>query len=221
MSGPRVVLKLATSLDGRIALGNGASQWITGPEARAQVHRLRADADVVLTGVGTVLADDPLLTARPEGGPETGAGRCILDTRLRTPPGARLFTDRDSPVLILCGADAPAGSRAQLEEAGAVVESLNRYDGPHVSFAAAIGRLGDLGAESVLVEAGARIAAAAMRSGLVERIEWFRAPSILGGDGVPAVAALGFERLDQAPMFRRAALRECGADAWETYERAD
>ena len=155
---PRVTLKLATSLDGMIALGNGRSQWITGPESRAEVHRMRASHDAILTGIGTVLADDPRLTARIEGEPLQQPDVIIMDSRGRTPAGAAVFAAPDRQVALI----------------------------PHRDIARAI-----QGYENVMIEAGAGIAASAIAAGLVDRIEWFRAPEILGGDGLPGFAALG------------------------------
>ncbi|WP_300542897.1 RibD family protein [Maricaulis sp.] len=183
---PRVTLKLATSLDGRIALGNGNSKWITGPQSRAEVHRMRAAHAAILTGIGTVLADDPRLTARPEGGCERQPDVIVMDSRARTPGGAAVFGASDRLVTLI----------------------------PHRDLARAMS-----GYDTVMIEAGARIAASAISAGLVDRIEWFRAPVILGGDGIPVIAALGLEALDAAPIFTRTGVRERGADLQESYER--
>ncbi|MHA6288505.1 RibD family protein [Maricaulis sp. CAU 1757] len=184
--GPRVTLKLATSLDGRIALANGASQWITGPESRAEVHRLRAAHDAILTGIGTVLADDPRLTARPEGGCTRQPDVLIMDTAGRTPADAAVHAEPGRAVHRFAHRD--------------LAQAMAGYD-------------------RILVEAGAGIAGAAVQAGLVDRIEWFRAPVVLGGDGLAVIAALGLERLADAPMFRRVGLVERGADLQESYER--
>lgn len=183
---PRVTLKLATSLDGRIALANGASQWITGPESRAEVHRMRAAHAAILTGVGTVLADNPRMTARPEGGCERQPDVIVMDSRGRTPSDAAVFADTGRSVTLV----------------------------PHRDMARAIADY-----DTVMIEAGAQIAASAIAADLVDRIEWFRAPVVLGGDGLPVIAALGLETLDAAPIFRRTGLRERGADVQESYER--
>jgi len=183
---PRVTLKLATSLDGRIALANGASQWITGPESRAVVHRMRASHDVILTGIGTILADNPQLTARPDGGCERQPDVIIMDSTGRTPTGAAVFKGGDRTVTLI----------------------------PHRDIPRAIA-----GCDRVMIEAGAKIAAAAVKAGLVDFIEWFRAPIVLGGDGMPVLAALGLETLGEAPIFRRIGVIERGADLQESYER--
>jgi diaminohydroxyphosphoribosylaminopyrimidine deaminase / 5-amino-6-(5-phosphoribosylamino)uracil reductase len=214
----RVTLKLATSLDGRIALANGASRWITGSESREAVHQLRAAHDVVLTGIGTILADDPQLTVRlPDyDGPQPG--RVILDTRLRISPDARVFAN-SGPTMIFCGPDVPTHSKTAIESRGASVEPISRYDGPSVSFKSVLERVRALDGQSVMIEAGSKIAASALKHGLVDIIEWFRAPIVLGGDGFPVIAALGLERLDEAPIFSRVSVSECGDDLHERYER--
>jgi len=214
----RVTLKLATSLDGRIALASGQSQWITGEESRQAVHHLRSEHDVILTGVGTVLADDPKFTVRLPNYSGVQPGRVVLDTHLRTPDISRMFND-GGPLLFICGADVPVHSRAALEAKGANVVGINRYDGPHISLKAAIDRIVELDGRAIMIEAGSRIAASAFKLNLVDQIEWFRAPKLLGGDGMPVVAALGLERLDEAPIFERTNIVECGQDLHETYIR--
>ncbi len=214
----RVTLKLATSLDARIALASGESKWITGPEARDAVHRLRADHDLVLTGVGTILADDPLMTARPGGTPAARQPvRAVLDTRLRTPPDCALLTQ--GPAVFFHGEDAPAPAVKALEAAGArCVERRTGASG--VDIVHVLEWLASESSSHVLIEAGGRVAASAIRARIVDRIEWFRAPVLLGGDGLPAMAALGLETLGAAPMFRRTDTSACGADIRETWERA-
>ncbi|GJL96681.1 MAG: hypothetical protein DHS20C06_04980 [Hyphobacterium sp.] len=213
-----VTLKLATSLDGRIALSNGVSKWITGPEARESVHRLRAAHDVVLTGIGTILADDPAFTVRLPDHDGRQPGRVVLDTRLRMPANA-LILDNAAPTIVFCGHDIPAHSRTAIENRGVTVESISRYDGPSVSIRSVLDRVRELDGDSVMIEAGSKIAASALSHGLVDAIEWFRAPIVLGGDGLPVFAALGLERLDEVPTFRRVGVSECGVDLHERYER--
>tara|TARA_R110002073_G_scaffold31278_8_gene96122 strand:- start:1914 stop:2585 length:672 start_codon:yes stop_codon:yes gene_type:complete len=217
-----LTLKLATSLDGRIALANGASQWITGTESREHVHQLRASSDAVLTGIGTVLADDPLMTSRP-GGVESQSQpvRVVLDTHLRMPETARMLTGDAGLVMVFCRGDVPAYSQDRLREAGAEVVGLNRFDGPSVAFRSVVEALRERDLNALMVEAGSRLAGSALRSGLVTRIEWFRAPTVLGGDGRPCFDTMGFERLDEAPIFERERVAPCGADLHETYVRKE
>lgn len=215
---PQVTLKLATSVDGRIALANGASRWITGPESRAAVHALRASHDAVLTGVGTVLADDPQMTARPDGVPANRQPiRAVADSTLRTPPGCALLLAGSALVFHVRGDP----SRAEaLERAGATVLSVADDGAGRTDLSDVLQRLGAAGARRVMIEAGGAMAASALRSGLVDRIEWFRAPMFIGGDGLASVAALGLETLADAPIFRRTGVRTVGSDLLETYERS-
>ncbi|MEQ8405302.1 MAG: RibD family protein [Oceanicaulis sp.] len=216
-AGLKVTLKLATSLDGRIALGDGRSKWITGPEAREQVHLMRAGHDAVLTGVGTILADDPQMTARPGGEPAaTQPVRAVLDTHLRTPSDAALL--KAGPAVIFHVRDDGPAALA-LAEAGAQLERVSAGSNARVHLPAVLQALAGMGASSVMIEAGGAVAGAALRSGLVDRIEWFRAPKVIGGDGLACIADLGLESLEAAPIFTRTQARPIGADLWETYER--
>jgi diaminohydroxyphosphoribosylaminopyrimidine deaminase/5-amino-6-(5-phosphoribosylamino)uracil reductase len=218
VAGVTVTLKLATSLDGRIALGDGRSKWITGPQAREQVHLMRARHDAVLTGVGTVLADNPQMTARPGGvAADVQPVRAVMDTHLRTPASAALFgagpvviyhSHDDGPAMI-----ALAGAGAQLQRIA------GRLDG-RACLGAALEHLAGSGVRTVMIEAGGTLAGAALRSGRVDRIEWFRAPKLIGAEGRPCIAELGLESLDAAPIFTRTQVRSVGADLWETYERS-
>lgn len=213
---PRVTLKLATSLDGRIALANGVSQWITSPNSRAEVHQLRARHDVVLTGIGTVLADNPRMTVRDNGveRPEQPM-RAVLDTNARTPAEGQYV--QAGPVTIFHSTDsvpkALAASHAELVR-------IDRNSEGHASIAHAISWLGNAGHRSIMIEAGGTLAASAIKAGLVDQIEWFRAPVLLGGDGHPAIAALGLENLEAPPTFTRKEVRVCGPDIWESWERS-
>jgi diaminohydroxyphosphoribosylaminopyrimidine deaminase/5-amino-6-(5-phosphoribosylamino)uracil reductase len=205
---PRVTLKLATSLDGRIATASGESQWITGEAARLEGHRLRASHDAILVGIETVLADDPELTARLPGRPVDQPLRVVLDSRLRTPPTARVAS---GDTLILTVAEpAPIGTAA-----------VERVEADHgrPSVAGSLAALKRRGVSSVLIEGGGQVAASFLRAGVVDRLEWFRAPILLGAEGRPCVAGLALARLSDAPGFRRLAVEPCGDDLWERYER--
>lgn len=207
---PRVTLKIATSLDGRIGTSSGESQWITGPEARVQGHRLRAACDAILVGVETVLADDPRLTVRlPEGKTGPDPLRVVLDSRLRTPPFARLAK---AGTLILTTREPIAVGEAEVVRVAG--DSGNR---PGVD--AVLETLASRRVQSVMIEGGGRVAACFVAAGLVDAIEWFRAPILLGGDGRPGVAALSLARLAHAPKYRRLAVEPLGDDLWERYEK--
>lgn len=207
--GMGVTLKLATSLDGRIALASGESRWITGEAARLEGHRLRATHDAVLVGIETVLADDPELTVRLPGRSVDQPLRVVLDSRLRTPTDARVAAGGDT--LILTAVEpAPVGA--------AMVERVES-EGGRPTPAAALAAIKRKGAGSVLIEGGGQVAASFLRAGLVDRLEWFRAPMLLGAEGRPCVGALALARLADAARFRRLAVEPCGDDLWERYER--
>ncbi|WGM47608.1 Riboflavin biosynthesis protein RibD [Brevundimonas sp. NIBR10] len=211
---PRVTLKIATSLDGRIGTSSGESQWITGPEARLQGHRLRSQSDAVLVGVETVLADDPRLTVRlPEGEtPGRNPLRVVLDSRLRTPPFARLAVE--GTLIVTTRDPATTGPIGAAEIVRVAGDAQNRP-----TIAAVMALLAERGVKELMIEGGGRVAACFVTAGLVDAIEWFRAPILLGGDGRPGVAALSLARLANAPKYRRLAVEALGNDLWERYER--
>ncbi len=217
----RVTLKLATSLDGRIATASGNSKWITGEEARAEAHRLRAAHDAVLVGSGTVLADDPELTARTDPPPAQQPLRIVADARGRTPLDARLFRTIDKAPLAIAVGSVAAGKKytgvyGDFELWG-VIDGTWR--GPGVSPAALLDTAGKRGLATLMIEGGGRLAASFVKAGLVDRIEWFRAPILLGGDGLPALGVLGLEKVVDAPTFVRTRVKEVGVDLWESYVR--
>lgn len=174
----------------------------------AEGHRLRAAHDAILVGVETVLADDPELTARLPGRPVDQPLRVVLDSRLRTPPTARLAR---GDTLILTAADPKPVGEAR-------VERVEAADGRPAADAA-LRAIRRAGADSVLIEGGGQVAASFLRAGLVDRLEWFRAPILLGGEGRPCVAALALAKLADAPKFRRLSAEPLGDDLWERYER--
>lgn len=215
----RITLKLATSLDGRIATCTGESKWITSPDSRAIVHELRGQHDGVLVGIGTLLADDPLLSVRTKTPPRCQPHRIILDTHLRTPEDAAVFSVETGRVIILCGAQADEGRKAILEGKGATILPCDLDEGGRISPSGAIERLTAAGLSSVFVEGGGQIAGAFLKANCVDRLEWFRAPMVIGGDGLPALGELGIEALTDAIRFRREGVRIVGPDVWETYEK--
>ncbi|MEO0549495.1 MAG: RibD family protein [Pseudomonadota bacterium] len=218
MSRPTVTLKIATSMDGRIALSNGVSQWITGSEARARVHQMRAEHDAVLVGVGTVLADDPLLTARIVPLPETQPVRIVADSQARTPVAGRLAQSVGLGRIIIA-ASQPQGSRVDaLEQAGLDVWRCGDVDG-RVSPARLLDRCAVDELQRVFLEGGGKLAASFIAAGLVDTIQWFRAPILIGGDGLPAVATLGLTKMENAPRWRSVSATRIGDDVLETYVR--
>jgi diaminohydroxyphosphoribosylaminopyrimidine deaminase/5-amino-6-(5-phosphoribosylamino)uracil reductase len=188
---PYVTLKLACSLDGRIAKGTAERTRLTGDEANAEVHRLRAGHDAILVGIGTVLADDPLLTVRGAITPRIPPARVVFDSQLRLPLTSRLLSDPHAARVFVVAAESAPGERAKaLEDAGAyVIRSPDTEDGLEVEFG--MQALYENGLGSVLVEGGARVAGSLMAADLVERLTMMYAPVILGDDGVPAFSARG------------------------------
>lgn len=214
MSTSRLTLKLATSLDGRIATASGESRWITGPQAREQVHRLRAEHDAVLVGIETALADDPELTVRlaDYSGPQPT--RVVLDSRLRLPTSTRLVqTARQIPTLVLtCSAPSAA-----LEDQGVTVLQIG--EGGRPSPRSVLETLRRQGLHKVFLEGGGQVAASFLGEGLVDVLEWFRAPIVLGQTGRSAIGGLDLASLSASPRFRRTGLDILGDDAWERFER--
>jgi diaminohydroxyphosphoribosylaminopyrimidine deaminase/5-amino-6-(5-phosphoribosylamino)uracil reductase len=208
---PFVTLKLAASLDGRIATARGESRWITGPRARDHVHRLRARSDAVMVGSGTALADDPALSARRGARVLARPVRVLVDSALRIPTSARLFRGDAARTWVLCGPRAPARRRAALHALGVrVLEVPARRGG--VRLERALERLGAEGLGSLLVEGGGGLAAALLRDGLVDELLWFAAPLLLGAEGRPAIGPLALSRLSAAPRFSIRSVRRLGPD---------
>jgi diaminohydroxyphosphoribosylaminopyrimidine deaminase/5-amino-6-(5-phosphoribosylamino)uracil reductase len=219
MDRPRVTLKLATSLDGRIATASGESQWITGELARAEVQRLRAAHDAVMVGAETVRKDNPSLLARTEPPSAKQPARVVVTTRLDVPPDSKMFVDGDAAPVIVFGMERASPARyAILQALGARIEAVVTGAGG-IDVGAVLARLAVLEFKSVLVEGGGKLAASLIDAGAVDRIEWFRAPLALGEAGRSAIADLSYDALGDAPRFKRVALRELGPDVWESYER--
>jgi diaminohydroxyphosphoribosylaminopyrimidine deaminase/5-amino-6-(5-phosphoribosylamino)uracil reductase len=219
---PLVTLKAATTLDGRIATHGGESRWITGPVARARGHLLRATQDAIMVGIGTAAADDPSLTCRLPGLETRSPVRVIVDSRLRLPLTSRLVADaRERPTWIIAGQGADEKRRRALADAGLEVLLVPRENGEYPDMGLALKALGERGLTRVLVEGGGHLTAALLRAGLIDRIVWFRAGVMMGGDGMPVAVAFGIDRLDQAPRFARRSVEPCGEDVVETWARVD
>jgi len=217
---PLVTLKLATTLDGRIATRSGESKWITGPVARSWTHGLRAGHDAVMVGIGTALADDPELTCRLPGMEDRSPVRIVVDSRLRLPLTSKLVaTARSVPTWVVTLAGGDRLRAAAFRDAG--VELVEVPDGPghEMEVEPLLGALAARGLTRVLVEGGARLAASLFRARLVDRLEWFRAPLLIGGDGLPAAMGFGIDGLAEARAFVRTAVRHAGDDLWESYAR--
>jgi diaminohydroxyphosphoribosylaminopyrimidine deaminase/5-amino-6-(5-phosphoribosylamino)uracil reductase len=217
---PLVSLKLATSLDGRIATRTGDSRWITGEPARRRGHLLRATHDAILIGTGTALADDPELTCRLPGLADRSPVRVVLDRTLRLPATAKLLASAGgAPTWIVTSDSVLAARRAAVERAGAQIIAVPEADG-RLSPTDALRALGDRGITRLLVEGGSALAANLLQQGLVDRIHWFRSAAIIGGDGLAATGGLGIERLVEVKRFVRGDAEMVGADVLETYRRS-
>src|SRR6185437_3888441 len=211
-----VTLKLATSLDGRIATAAGESRWITGKGSREAVHRLRAEHDAVVVGVETALADDPELTVRLPGYNGRQPARVVLDSRQRLSPECRLVRSaREVPTYLI----ATTEPQAALVEAGVRVLRVRAVGEDRPELRTVVQALEDQGLARLFVEGGGQVAGSFLRCGLVDAIEWFRAPIVIGAEGRPAVGALAVSGLADAPHFKRVEVRELGDDLWERYER--
>ena len=212
-----VTLKLATSLDGRIATAAGQSRWITGEAAREQVHRLRAEHDAVLVGVETALADDPELTVRLPGYDGAQPARVVLDSRQRLSPDCKLVaTAREISTFVV----ATTPPKPALTAAGVRVLTVRAVGEDRPELKTVVQVLEDEGLSRLFVEGGGQVAASFLRCGLVDALEWFRAPLVIGGEGRPGIGALAIAALAGAPHFRRVAVAELGPDLWERYEKA-
>jgi diaminohydroxyphosphoribosylaminopyrimidine deaminase/5-amino-6-(5-phosphoribosylamino)uracil reductase len=217
---PLVTLKLATTLDGRIATHTGESRWITGPAARARTHLMRAQHDAVMVGAGTALADDPQLTCRVEGLEKRSPVRVVVDGALRLPLTAQLVAGaREVPTWLVTREGSDPLRRQALADCGVEVLEAGVDETGELSPPAVLQLLGERGVTRLLVEGGSRLSAALLRAGLVDRIAWFRAARLIGGDGLPAAAAFGIDRLDQAPGFVPVGVSRVGEDVLEIYER--
>ncbi len=216
---PLVTLKLASTLDGRIATRSGESRWITGPAARRAVHALRGRHDSVMVGVGTVLADDPELTCRLPGFRANQVVRVVADSHLRTPLTATLVvTAAKAPTWMLIREGTDRDRRNAFAGLGIRLIEVAGGDAG-VDPVGALKALGDAGLTRVLVEGGAQLAASLLRAGLVDRIAWFHAPAVMGGDGWPAVQAFGTEHLDAMPRFIRVGETPLGDDMLTEFAR--
>ncbi|MCJ8011137.1 bifunctional diaminohydroxyphosphoribosylaminopyrimidine deaminase/5-amino-6-(5-phosphoribosylamino)uracil reductase RibD [Paenibacillus sp. KQZ6P-2] len=180
---PFVTIKTASTLDGKIATDTGDSKWISNEQARLQVHSMRHRHQAIMVGVGTILADDPVLTTRHEGVEGQQPIRIVVDSRLRISPEARIFKEGASQVILLTTSEVDPSRIELLKEAGATV--LPCGDGPQVDLKVALQELGRMEIGSVLVEGGGTLNGALLKERLVDRITLYLAPKIVGGAGAP------------------------------------
>jgi diaminohydroxyphosphoribosylaminopyrimidine deaminase/5-amino-6-(5-phosphoribosylamino)uracil reductase len=199
---PHVTWKYAASLDGRVAAADGSSRWISGAESRADAHRLRAEADAVVVGSGTVLADDPYLTVRgvPQRKPPL---RVVVDTNAKTPPGARALDDA-APTLVAVAVDADAPHLPHVVRLPRSARGLDLH--------ALLAALHAREVRGVLLEGGPTLAASFLAEHLVDRVVGYVAPVLVGGTGVPALAGPGAPTLAAAPRLRLDDVERFGPD---------
>jgi diaminohydroxyphosphoribosylaminopyrimidine deaminase/5-amino-6-(5-phosphoribosylamino)uracil reductase len=210
---PFVTLKLAASLDGRIATAGGESRWISGPAARRRVHALRAQSDAIAVGSATAAADDPELTARRSASVVHRPVRVVFDSALSLSPRSRLARAADPQRTWVLAAPGAAQRRRALEAAGVRVLVVPRR-GRHLDLRRALARLGREGLNTLLVEGGGGLAAALLRAGLVDEVHWFAAPTWLGEEGRPALGALGLRRLASRSVLAAPKVSRLGEDLY-------
>ncbi len=217
---PQVILKLAVSADGKAALAGRRPAAITGAEARNRVHLMRATSDAVATGIGTALADDPLLTCRLPGMGDLSPVRVVLDGKLRLPPGSRLATTaRDTPLWIVTGEAAPDEREQALRAQGAEVFRVTMVDG-RLDLGAVLKLLAGRGITRLMVEAGPILAAAFVRADLVDEAAIFRSSAPIGAEGIDALDGLPLSALVQSPRLKAVGSEAVGPDTVEIFERA-
>ena len=206
---PFVVLKCASTIDGKIASATGDSKWIGSVRQRKMAHRLRKKADAVIVGINTVLADDPGLDVRLVGGAVRQPVPVIMDSRLRIPPGAKVLATHPRSIIATTEAAGSAGER-MLRESGAEILRLESDAACRVPAADLLRELGARGMCGVLVEGGSGVGASFLREGLVDKVVFFYAPKIIGGDGMSMVGDLGKRSIGDAIGIRNIRVRRFG-----------
>lgn len=213
MHRPLVTLKLATSLDGKIALANGQSEWITGEAARKEGRKLRGRHDAIAIGSNTAVTDNPQLTTRITGEPDPI--RIVFDSHLRVSPESNLAqTARTTPTYLLTRSEEGDAAKT-LKELGVHLIIVPYDEG--LSLSHALDSLFNMGVRTLLLEGGGTLAASFMRGGFIDTIEWFRAPVILGAEARAAIGDLSLANINEIYRFERAELNEVGSDIWERY----
>lgn len=211
---PWVIMKAGLSLDGKITVRRGEGTAITGAQSRQAVHRLRDQVDAILIGVGTAVIDDPSLTTRLEGRDDARDPlRIVLDTRLRLPPDARMLTQNSTAsTWICCGPDAPMEREQRLGRAGAVVHRLPLAEDGMLDLATLLSFLGEQQMVSVLVEGGSALHGSFWRQQLVDEIQLYYAPMIIGDQGLPLLTGYSLETCCRTPRLQHGSLQQLGED---------
>jgi diaminohydroxyphosphoribosylaminopyrimidine deaminase/5-amino-6-(5-phosphoribosylamino)uracil reductase len=210
---PFVILKVAASLDGKIATQTGDSRWITGESARQHVHHLRNEVDAVLVGIGTILRDDPMLTTRLGTSDQRDPMRVVVDNLARLPLRAQVINRASTaPTILAVSEMAPRARLDVLEREG--IQVLVVPGSPRrVSLANLMEALGKMGCLSLMIEGGAEINASALQEGIVDKLMLFLAPILIGGKSTPAaVGGEGIETLRQATRLRNVRIERFGDD---------
>ena len=219
---PLIRLKIASTLDGKIATSTKQSQWLTCESSRHAAHAMRGRHDAVMVGVGTVLSDDPELTCRIEGFRTAPLVRIVIDSHLRTPLMSKLVrtASGENPVWFLHRDGADPDRKRALEGAGARLFELPSSPAG-IDLAAGLAALAHAGLTRVLAEGGGTLAAGLLRANFVDRLAWFHAPAICGADGWPAAANLGVTQLAAMPRFTLLARERYGEDMLSTFRKAE
>ncbi|MEX0645977.1 MAG: bifunctional diaminohydroxyphosphoribosylaminopyrimidine deaminase/5-amino-6-(5-phosphoribosylamino)uracil reductase RibD, partial [Parvularculaceae bacterium] len=208
---PYVVAKFAISLDGKIATRCGDSQWITGPEARARAHELRQSVDAVIVGAGTIIADDPALTARPEGREPAHPLRVVLDSSGRTKPGAKAYERVGNGALVVTTASAGDAQLGAYRAVGAETLVLSADERGRPELRELLPALKARGLNGVMVEGGGEVFGSFFDDGLVDEVWAFIAPIVVGG-GASAVAGSGAARIAEAWSLKDVNVETLGRD---------
>ncbi len=211
---PFVTLKCAMTLDGRIATRTGDSKWITGERARHYVHQMRHAADAIMVGSGTVKADNPSLTARLEGRPTRDPVRIILDTGLTVDKNACVFhLDSPAETIVVTGKTVDPGRMARFEKTGVRVIAEDQDESGRINLTGLMRRLGEMDITSLLIEGGGRVSGSALRAGIVDKVCFFYAPKIMGGDdGVPVCAGNGPDLMKDVIRLNKTSVRRFEED---------
>jgi diaminohydroxyphosphoribosylaminopyrimidine deaminase/5-amino-6-(5-phosphoribosylamino)uracil reductase len=218
---PHVILKLAVSSDDKIGASGRKPVAISGEAARARVHLLRAQCDAVLVGIGTVRADDPLLTCRLPGMEARSPVRVVLDRSLRIPGASRLVhSARETPLWVMTSSLSEAPAAMKLGAAGAqVIRVATTATPPGLDLMAVLHALAEKGITRLLVEGGARVASSFIAAGLVDEVWLLRGPDAIGAEGVAALEALPLSAITQSPAFRVRVSENLQNDTLTIYER--
>jgi len=210
---PFVTLKMAMTLDGKLAARGGRSRWITSEESRREGYSLREESDALLVGVGTILADDPRLVRHLGLNADPHLRRVVVDSHLRIPPEAALFSDLPADIIVFCLDDAPQANQRAVAETGATVTPVGDDGRGRCDLRQVLRHLGELNVTSLLVEGGGEIHWSFLHEGLAQRVHMFVAPTVLGGrEAVPAVGGTGYASPQEAVRLEFVEVRRLADD---------